>query len=119
MSQTMQAVFKQGNYETVDYTPTGADLDAGTVVVLNDKAYICHRTIPEDELGALAARGGVYSMLADGGSGGEVISQGDKLYWDDSSNIATATASGNTPLGWAAADKADVDTEVLVEHGSW
>jgi predicted RecA/RadA family phage recombinase len=107
-----------GDYETVDHTPSGA-ISAGTVVVLGDKAYICHRDIPANELGALASRGGVYSMLADGGSGGEVISQGDKLYWDDSSNIATATATGNVPLGWAAADKADVDTEVLVEHGSW
>jgi predicted RecA/RadA family phage recombinase len=118
MSQTMQAVFKMGDYETVDHTPSG-DLSAGTVVVLGDKAYICHRDIAADELGALASRGGVYSVLADGGSGGDAWSQGDKLWWDDSGNKATASATSNVPLGWAAADKAETDTEALVEHGSW
>lgn len=118
MAQTMEAVFKHGNYRTVDHTP-GSAVAAGAVVVIEDKSYICHRAIAADELGALAAHGGVYSVKATGGSGGDVIAKGEKVYWNDGDNVAEEDSSGNVPLGWAAADKAETDTEMLVEHGAW
>lgn len=35
---------------------------------------------------------------------------GDVLYWDDSANKLTKTATGNTRIGWAAAAKATTGT---------
>src|SRR5688500_6023879 len=72
---TMQARFVHGRVSTVNHTPD-ADVSAGAVIVEGSTCYIAHRSIAAGELGAVAARGGVYDVQANGGSGGDEIPKG-------------------------------------------
>ncbi len=110
-----QAIFRYGDPEMVPYTPSG-NVSAGDVIVEGAKCYIAHLDIAAGELGSVGARGGVYEVLA---TNGDTIDLGDKVYWDDSGNNAEESATSNTPLGWAAADKGSGVTTMYVEHGSW
>lgn len=84
----MQAKFISGEPRMVPYTPSGADVAAGQVVVIGDGAFIAHRKIADGTLGSLAALGGVYEVTA-----GEAIAEGKKVYWDDSANKVVETAT--------------------------
>jgi predicted RecA/RadA family phage recombinase len=111
----MQAIFVSGNPLMIPYTPDVA-VSAGDVIVEGAKCYIAHHDIAAGELGAVAASGGLYDIL---GSNNDVIAIGDKVWWNDSGNNATESATSNNPLGWCAADKASGDATVRVEHGAW
>lgn len=87
-----------------------ADLVAGQIVVLGDVVMI-HTTrteitnTPTGTLAAFAAGGGTYESVIDGAA-----SVGDKLYWDDTANKLTKTATGNKVAGTALiASAADGD----------
>lgn len=99
-----EARFSHGEPLMVDYTP-GSAVSAGTVVVIGDAPRIAHQDIPANALGALAAFGGVYFVAADA-----AIAVGKKVYWNNSANKVTETASGNKAFGQtidaAAADGA-------------
>lgn len=110
----MQAKFIKGDPIMQDYTPSGA-VSAGDIIVEGDVTLIAHLDIASGALGSVAAGGGEYEVLKDGTSG-PVFSQGDKLYWDDSGNEAVASATSNTPLGFAAADAGTSDATVRVIH---
>ena len=77
-----------GNPLMVDYTP-GSDVAAGDVVELGDVPFIAHNKISANELGALAAGGGVYKATSDG----SVDNPGVKIYWDNSTEKVTTTAT--------------------------
>lgn len=111
----MNAQFLYGQ-ETVmvDYTPTSADVLAGTVVVIGVRPLICHVLIKQNKLGALAFSGGTYIVTK---ASGTAIAAGVKLYWDDTAKVATATATSNTVLGYAStAGAASADLSVIVHH---
>lgn len=111
----MQAQFVNGNPLMVDHTPSSA-VAVGDIVVLTDAIRIAHSAIAANELGALAAGGGVYDVLKAGGAG-EVFTEGDTVFWDDTNNVAVTTVgTSNVVIGLAVAAAADADTSVRVHH---
>ena len=90
-----EATFKHGNPLMVDYTPVSA-VAAGEVVEVNDVPFVCHTAIAANELGALAAGGGVYEVTTDG----TTDTGGDTIYWDDTANKVTTTSAGNPHWGY-------------------
>lgn len=98
-----------------DYTPSGADIAAGEVVVVGNVIQIAHLDIEDGVLGALAVGGGVYRVPKATG-GGSAIAAGKRVYWDNTNNVATETASTHKILGYTVAAAADGDDEVDVYH---
>lgn len=90
-----EARFVSGDPLSVDYTPSGADIEAGEVKVVGDVPAIARLKIVDGELGALDVGGGVYECVPSG-----IIAAGVKVYWDDTNNKVTATAGGNKVFGW-------------------
>lgn len=110
----MEATLYHGSSLMVDHTPSG-NIAAGEVVIVGDLALIAHRAIAANELGALAAGGGVYAVAKTAGSG-EAIAAGANVWWDNSGNVATTTASSHKHLGETVAAAGDDDTTVYVKH---
>jgi len=108
----MEAVFVQQG-DMIDYTP-GADVAAGQVVVQGDLVGVALQAISANTQGALAVAG-VFDVAKQSGAG-VTFSAGDKVYWDDTGNVAVATDGGgaNKLLGKAVADAADGDSTVRV-----
>jgi predicted RecA/RadA family phage recombinase len=105
---------RQGNPRFVDYTP-GSAVTAGDVVVVGDLPLIAHSNIAAGDLGALAAGGGVYDVIAATSAAAGVI-----VYWVDASNkVSTSSNSAaNKRFGYVAPNSssgADGDT-VRVIH---
>ena len=86
----------QGN--DINYTP-GSALVAGQVVPLESMIGVAPSPIEAILLVALHIRG-----VADGVAclGTDVVGIGDQLYWDDTNNRLTLTATDNTYAGAAA-----------------
>lgn len=85
----LEAEFKHGDAVLmVPYTPSGAAVVAGQVVVVNQVPYVAHVRIEDGQLGALAARNGSYECIADGN-----LVAGVKVYWNDTTNKVTVTAA--------------------------
>lgn len=95
----------------INYTPSGADVDAGEVVIVNDLLGICHRPILDGELGALAANGGTYECTGDA-----VISAGVHVYWDNSAKKVTETIGSNKYFGKTVSACAGDDELCEVMH---
>ncbi len=102
---------------TADYMPT-ADVAAGAVVVRSDLVGVANTAIASNTLGSLEL-GGVYDVV----KAAEAITVGSPVYWDaDGSNVtgtaldgaATATASGNTFMGFALETTEATDLTVRV-----
>lgn len=57
--------YKHGDVLMVDYTPSGADVTAGDIVLVGNAACVAHTDIPDGELGALAYPSGtaVYEII--------------------------------------------------------
>ena len=77
----------------IDYTP-GSDIAAGAVVVQGDLVGIAKSPIASGVLGSIDVAGVFDFPKASG-----VIAVGVKIYWDDSGNVATTTASSNKLIG--------------------
>ena len=88
-------VFKQGNPEYVDYTPTSA-VAADTVIVTGDTPRVCNRILAANVLGAIAARGGVYQCTGDA-----AIAADKKVYWVAATAKVSESANsgGNKAFG--------------------
>lgn len=124
---TPQGVFVSGDDQRpFKYTPSGADVALGQVVLLTDHIGIAIRPIEDGELGSLATAGKwrmhKVTELA--------IVQGDTVYWDldgvpaeDSGSTAGAISTnpevtitaGGAVAGVAAEAAALDDTHVVVE----
>lgn len=113
----MQAVFVQEGYD-IDYTPSGADVDAGDVVVQGAVAGVAKNLIDDGRLGSLSVRG-VFDFVKIN----DDISAGAAIYWaatgspvggEASSGGATSTAGVNPFLGWAVAAAGAAATTVRV-----
>jgi len=91
---TPQVVFRYGeNIQTMDYTP-GADVNAGDVVLVGQVVGIAVVDIPNGKLGALNIYGGVYSATGDA-----AITIGKNVYWDNTNDKVSETATGNKFFG--------------------
>lgn len=92
-----QAIFRHGTPIMSDYTP-GSAISAGDVVVVDDVPCIAHSDLVSGRLEAVAMRGGAYECAADA-----AIVAGSKVYWDDTNNKVTETATGNKGFGYIEA----------------
>jgi predicted RecA/RadA family phage recombinase len=110
----MQAEFIRGNPLMPEYTP-GADHTAGDVIVVGEVTRIAHRDLKTGILGALAAGGGEYRVGKATG-GGTAIASGKLVYWDDTGNVVTETASTHKVFGVTTSAAADADAYILVQH---
>ena len=103
-----QATFvSDGDY--IDYTPGGA-VAAGDVVVQVDLVGVVLRPLAASEQGALAVDG-IFDFAK---SGGVAYTVGTILYWDDTNNVVTTTATGNKQIGKVVRAAATTDTTVRV-----
>jgi predicted RecA/RadA family phage recombinase len=93
----------------IDHTP-GSALSAGEVVVLGDLVGVVERPLSSGEAGALAVDG-VFDFSK---NTGVAYTMGTILYWDDTNNVVTTTASGNKQIGKVARAAASADTTVRV-----
>lgn len=96
----MASKINSGDY--IDYTP-GSAVSAGDVVVLSEVVGIADADIPANELGALSLEGN-YEVAC---LGTDVVSIGDKLYWDAGAGEATLTASTHKVIGYATTASAN------------
>jgi predicted RecA/RadA family phage recombinase len=103
-----QATFVQDGC-FVDYTP-GADVAAGDVVVQGDLVGVARVEIKAGKLGALAVDG-VHDFAK---NTGVAYTVGQFLYWDDTANVVTTTATGNKLIGKVVRAAASADTTVRV-----
>lgn len=98
---------------SIDYTPSGADVAAGQVVVQRDLVGVANVEIKDGKLGALAVHG-VFDF-AKTASGGITFAVGDVAYWDDTGNVAVPTpGAGNRRIGKVLKTAADADATVRV-----
>lgn len=111
----MEAQFVHGDPLMLDYTPSGADVACGEVVVVGDLPRVAHSDIEDGVLGSLAARGGVYKMAKASGVG-TAIAAGKRVCWKASDSTITETQGANKIFGFSAAAAGDDDEEILVEH---
>ena len=111
-----QATYIQVGRE-IDYTPSSAVV-AGQVVVQANLVGVAKTAIAASKLGALSVSG-----IFDVDQNAEIIPAGAPVYWDaDGSSVsgtagagaATATASGNTFMGFSQALTAATDSYVRV-----
>jgi predicted RecA/RadA family phage recombinase len=93
----------------IDYTP-GADVAAGDVVVQGDLVGVAVRPLAANQLGALAVAG-VFDFAK---GAGVAYTVGQILYWDDTNNVVTTTATGNKQIGKVVRAAASADTLVRV-----
>jgi predicted RecA/RadA family phage recombinase len=103
-----QATFVQEG-RNVDYTP-GADVAVGDVVVQGDLVGVAKVEIKSGKLGALTVDG-VYDFAK---NTGVAYTVGQLLYWDDTANVVTTTATGNKLIGKVVRAAASADTTVRV-----
>jgi hypothetical protein len=93
--------YVSGKPVMVPYTPAAAKA-AGEVVVVGATPFVVHVQNPPFGTttirDAVAARGGIYSGLADG-----AMVVGEDAFWDDTNNKFTATSIGNTHFGTTVA----------------
>ncbi|MCK9571515.1 DUF2190 family protein, partial [Candidatus Pacearchaeota archaeon] len=103
--------------DSIDYTPSVA-VSAGDVVVQGSFVGIAKTDIAASTLGALSVSG-----IFDVDQNAEIITAGSAVYWDaDGTSVAgtategaaTATASGNTFMGFAQSLTAATDAKVRV-----
>lgn len=100
--------------DSIDFTP-GVAIAEGQVVVIagttsGKQAAIAPRAIPANQLGSLDLVGTweVDKLSTD------VVTQGDKLYWDATNSRATLTASTHALMGIAVAPAGSGVTRVKV-----
>ena len=94
---------------SIDYTPTVA-VAAGDVIVQGDLVGVACRPLAANEPGALAVTG-VFDFAK---ATNVAYTMGTILYWDDTNNIVTTTATGNKQLGKVVRAAATTDPTVRV-----
>jgi len=103
-----QAVFVQEG-DCIDYTPGGA-LATGDVVVQGDLVGVVTRPLAANEVGALAVLG-VFDFTK---NTNVAYTAGTILYWDDTNNVVTTTATGNKQIGKVVRAAGTTDATVRV-----
>jgi len=93
----------------IDYTPTVA-VAAGDVIVQGDLVGVACRPLAANEPGAIAVTG-VYDFNE---ATNVAYTIGTILFWDDTNNIVTLTATGNKQLGKVVRAAALTDPTVRV-----
>jgi predicted RecA/RadA family phage recombinase len=84
----MGAKFVSGLQEMVDYTPDGADVDSGDVVVQEELVGIALRDIADGDLGALCVSG-IFDLPREATT---AFAAGQAVYWDADGDPEAGTA---------------------------
>jgi predicted RecA/RadA family phage recombinase len=95
--------------DSIDYTPSST-IAAGDVVVQGDLVGVAKGDIAANKLGSLALTG-VFDFAK---NTGVAYTVGQILYWDDTNNVVTTTATGNKQIGKTVRAAATTDTTVRV-----
>ncbi|MFM7844611.1 MAG: DUF2190 family protein [Planctomycetota bacterium] len=103
-----QATYVQEG-ELVDYTP-GSAVAAGDVVVQGDLVGVVVRPLAAQENGSLL----VWGTFDFTKNTGVTYTVGTIVYWDDTNNVVTTTATGNKAIGKVVRAAASADTTVRV-----
>ncbi|RLS53624.1 MAG: DUF2190 family protein [Planctomycetota bacterium] len=103
-----QAVFAHEG-AAIDHTPV-ADVSSGDVIVQGDLVAVARFDIKAGVQGALAVFG-VFDFLK---ATNVAYTVGTILYWDDTNNQVTATATGNKQIGKVTRAAATTDTTVRI-----
>lgn len=101
-----QATFVH-NGLNIDHTPT-ADVAPGDVIVQGDLVAVACRAIAANTLGALAVSG-VFDFAK---ATNVAYTVGQILYWDNTNDIVTTTATGNKQIGKVVRAAATTDPTV-------
>lgn len=109
-STTRQARFLSGDPVMAPYTP-GGTVNPGDVIVQNNVPCIAHVGMVAGENGALAVGGGLYRCAC-----AAAIAAGKAVWWDDTNNRLTETATSNTHFGFTVAASDTGDTLVNAKH---
>lgn len=112
---SFKATFVHGRAVSRDYTPPVTAVNAGDVVIVNSQVYIAHTDIPVGSLGALATQAGVgfYDVATS-----SVFADGDIVYWNNSTKVATHSSTGNSKLGYAEVANATGSTAVRIRFAA-
>ena len=103
----MATYIQQGEF--VDYTPSGAGVDAGDVIALgNDFFGVALRDIADGEKGALAT-GGIFEFVSTGD-----VAAGALVFWDADNKRVSTVSADNTYIGRASAAAADNKCRVFL-----
>lgn len=103
-----QATYVQDG-DAIDYTP-GAAVATGDVVVQGDLVGVVKRPLAANETGAIEVEG-VFDFSK---ATNVAYTVGTILYWDDTNNLVTTTATGNKQVGKVVRAAATADTTVRV-----
>lgn len=97
---------------TIEYT-AGATIASGDGVLVGGILGVAVNSMVSGDVGTLAVEG-VYSLPKATGA----ISQGAKVYWDNSAKNVTTTSGGNTACGfaWVAAQSGDATAYIKLAH---
>jgi predicted RecA/RadA family phage recombinase len=95
--------------DTVDYTATAA-VAVGDVVVQGDLVGVVTRPLAISEVGSLIVSGVLdFNKLTN-----VAFTAGTILYWDNTNNVVTATATGNKLIGKVVRAAATTDPTVRI-----
>ena len=94
---------------TIPHTPTAA-LAAGEVVVQDQLVGVTTHPVEANQLCGLTVQGVFDFAKATGGS----IAVGALVYWNNTTKVATTTATGNTLIGKCIRAASNTDTTVRV-----
>ncbi|MFI4860253.1 MAG: DUF2190 family protein [Phycisphaerales bacterium JB063] len=98
--------------DSLDYTPSGADVAAGDVVVLTDLIGIAKRPIPDGTPGSLAVTGVFELPKATGAS--TALPAGTRVVWNDVSGVIEPLGSSLVTHAYVTKDAGDDDATVRV-----
>lgn len=103
-----QATYVQDG-DAIDYTP-GAAVATGDVVVQGDLVGVVKRPLAANETGAIEVEG-VFDFAK---ATNVAYTVGTIMYWDDTANLVTTTATGNKQIGKVVRAAATADPTVRV-----
>lgn len=106
-----EATYK-GVGDQILYTPSGADVAAGEVVVIEDLVAVAKTDIADGVQGVLELCGEFDVDMA-----AVTIVAGTKAYWDATNNVVTNVAGALKQMGYFMEAKADTESKVLVSLG--
>ncbi|WP_051650229.1 DUF2190 family protein [Selenomonas sp. AB3002] len=99
-----KAIYTQKG-DNIDFTAS-SDVGYMDVVPLEDRVGVALEDIPAGKTGTITLTG-TFKMPAGAGE----IKQGEKVYWDGTNEVVTATSSSNTFVGYSVIAKpATADT---------
>ena len=96
--------------ETLDYTNgSGSKIDAGDILLLEDRLAVAGCDIPDGATGSVHVEG-VFEMPKDYGDSGKALAIGQAVYWDSGNSVIKAAVAQVVAEG-------SVTTEASPVHG--